>query len=59
MIIEEARRDFDVGIAGGYAKDSGNMFIGAYAIWNNNRSISKFRSYRPEVNFLNLHRLVF
>jgi len=44
-----SRRDFDVGIAGGYAKDSGNMFIGPMPYGTTIDPYQQFRSYRPEV----------
>ena len=44
-----ARRDFDVGVAGGYAKDSGNMFIGPMPYGTTIDPYQQFRSYRPEV----------
>jgi hypothetical protein len=47
--MTDARRDFDVGVAGGYAKDSGNMFIGPMPYGTTIDPYQQFRSYRPEV----------
>ena len=47
--IRNARRDFDVGVAGGYAKDSGNMFVGPMPYGTTIDPYQQFRSYRPEV----------
>jgi len=44
-----SRRDFDVGIAGGYAKDSGNMFVGPMPYGTTIDPYNQFRSYRPKV----------
>ena len=51
--IRNARRDFDVGIAGGYAKDSGNMFIGPMPYGTTIDPYQQFRSNRPKVNIPN------
>jgi len=45
----KSRRAFDVGIAGGYAKDSGNMFVGPMPYGTTIDPYNQFRSYRPEV----------
>ena len=44
-----ARRDFDVGVAGGYAKDSGNMFIGPMPYGTTINPYQQFLSTRPQV----------
>ena len=51
--IRNARRDFDVGVAGGYAKDSGNMFIGPMPYGTTIDPYQQFRSNRPKVNIPN------
>ena len=50
---KRARRDFDVGVAGGYAKDSGNMFVGPMPYGTTIDPYQKFRSNRPKVNIPN------
>ena len=47
-------RKFDVGVAGGYAKDSGNMFVGPMPYGTTIDPYQKFRSNRPKVNIPNL-----
>ena len=44
-------RNFDVGVAGGYAKDSGNMFIGPMPYETTLHPYQKFLSTRPTVKF--------
>ena len=44
-----SKRDFNVGVAGGYAKDSGNMFVGPMPYGTTIDPYQQFRSYRPEV----------
>ena len=46
-----SRRDFDVGIAGGYAKDSGNMFVGPMPYGTTINPYQQFLSTRPTVKF--------
>ena len=50
---KRARRDFNVGVAGGYAKDSGNMFIGPMPYGTTIDPYQQFRSNRPKVNIPN------
>ena len=47
----KAKRDFNVGVAGGYAKDSGNMFVGPMPYGTTIDPYQQFRSYRPTVKF--------
>ena len=47
----KAKRDFQVGIAGGYAKDSGNMFIGPMPYGTTISPYQKFLSTRPQVKY--------
>jgi len=49
--IRDARRDFDVGVAGGYAKDSGNMFVGPMPYGTTISPYQKFLSNRPQVKY--------
>ena len=44
-------RNFDVGVAGGYAKDSGNMFIGPMPYETTLHPYQQFLSTRPTVKF--------
>ena len=48
---KRARRDFDVGVAGGYAKDSGNMFVGPMPYGTTISPYQKFLSNRPQVKY--------
>jgi len=50
---KRARRDFDVGVAGGYAKNSGNMFVGPMPYGTTISPYQKFLSNRPKVNIPN------
>ena len=48
---KRARRDFDVGVAGGYAKNSGNMFVGPMPYGTTISPYQKFLSNRPQVKY--------
>ena len=49
--IRDARRDYEVGIAGGYAKDSGKNFIGPMPYGTTINPYQQFLSNRPTVKF--------